>query len=214
MSTKKDAKKQSEVTPEVALDAAAETSEVTATPEIKEAPLAPMFYLQADLPVQVNLLVGNPEAGGWAAIDKQFKIMGGEWNELSNSIANRDYATIADDIPDLLFTLMGFAHAAGMVGVLVENWFRVCSSQFSKFDRNEHDALLTRQKYEGKGMVVHTEVVKQNDNFYYITKSSIEQVDPGRNETIPAGKWLKSYNFKDPVLDLPSLEVQALFPKA
>jgi hypothetical protein len=195
---------------EVKPDVAQEVEVATKTSPV-EVPYLPMISLQMDLPAQINALVGNPAAGGWEAIDKQFKIMTGEWNELSKSIADRDYATIADDIPDLLFTLIGFTYAAGMLDVLGGNWYRVCTSQFSKFDRNEHDALLTRAKYEKKGMVVHTEVVKQNDSLYYITKSSIEQVDPGRNETIPAGKWLKSYNFNDPVLELPPTEVQAKF---
>ena len=192
-----------------------EPAPVSADPKLTEVELLPTLYLQLDLPAQINALVGNPQAGGWPALVKQLGIMRGEWNELVGNVENQNYETLADDVCDLLFTLIGFTHAAGLMSVFQENWFRVCGSQYGKFDRSPDEAARTVDKYAKKGIKAHTELALQNGITYYITKSSIDQPDPDRNgDLIKAGKWLKSVNFQEATLDLPPAEVQAKFAVA
>lgn len=167
---------------------------------VRNIDIIPNTYVRIDMPANINLLVGNPPAAGWDQLHKQFKIMLGEWNELVKNFNEKNYEGLVDDTQDLLFTLIGFTYAAGMLPDFAENFYRVCDSQFNKFDKTPEEAEKTKAKYEAQGMSVVTEIVQLADSRIYITKSAIEQINPGRNESIPAGKWLKSHLFTEPSL--------------
>lgn len=178
---------------------------------VKTPVLLDPILLRAQLPANINLIVGNPAAAGWDALKKQFKIMGGEWNELVKNFNEGNYFGLVDDVQDLLFTLIGFSHTAGFMHEFAENYQRVVASQIRKFDLTLEDAAITAAKYTNKGVQVITETVMTDDTIYYVTKSACEQIEPGRNEVIPAGKWLKSHRFVEPTLLMPSADIQLKF---
>lgn len=85
---------------------------------------------------------------------------------------------------------------------LLEDHFAVFWSNMSKFDTSLEDAKKTEKKYEDLGVAVYIETVKALDahhnlTTFFIVKSSKDQVVGGKD--YPAGKFLKSINFKEPV---------------
>ncbi len=180
---------------------------------VKQSDLWPTTYLQIDMPANVNSVVGNPHAGDWGAIKHALKVLTSEFNELTKNVNEQNFSGIADDIADLLFTTFGFAYASGHLENVQENFYRVCEGQYGKFDTNSSDAETTRKKYTDKGIVVHTDVVKHGGVTFWVCKSSIEQPEPGRDVPMPAGKWLKSYKFVEPVMIQPAREISDKFNK-
>ncbi len=67
-------------------------------------------------------------------------------------IGERDIHELRDGIQDVLFTVYGLGHRAGMPVDL--DYEELVRSQMSKFDTTEESALLTRKKYEAMGMAV------------------------------------------------------------
>lgn len=155
----------------------------------------------------VNLLAGNLSNGGWQAADHQMDVIQSEWNELSEGVATRDIEETRDGIIDVLFTVYGLAHRLGMNAD--DDWDTMMTSQMSKFDVSEDDALETKEKYHRKGMATVTV-----DRFHpltgerlYVTLSSKDQMDD-KGRYCPKGKWLKSYKFLEP--DYPALPDETL----
>lgn len=85
---------------------------------------------------------------------------------------------------------------------LLEDHIAVFHSNMTKFDTTIEDAQATIAKYESLGVRVHIEAVQAFDahhipTTFFIVKSSKDQVVGGKD--YPAGKFLKSINFKSPV---------------
>ena len=110
---------------------------------------------------------------------------------------------IAESWPflDLCYTLA--YSTAHHFGIPVEaDHEAVFKSNMSKFDLSLEDADRTKARYEAQGVAVHIETVHALDTqhspaTFYIVKSSKDQVVNGKD--YPAGKFLKSINFKEPV---------------
>ncbi len=74
----------------------------------------------------------------------------------------------------------------------------VYESLLSKFDADPETAELTRQKYERLGVVTEIRKTTVEGTDYYVTVSSRDQV--GNDSVVyPAGKFLKSVHFRQPV---------------
>lgn len=158
----------------------------------------------------INELAGNHRNGGWDAIDAQLKLIQSEFNELKDKgIAARNVKELRDGIADLLVTVYGLAHRAGIDADA--DFFEVVISNMSKFDPEQptDDVLKTVAKYAAVGV----ETVQlmspdpfadpQDDKMLLVTKSSYDQ-SGSDGKDYPAGKWLKSHNFEEPVF--PALE--------
>lgn len=152
----------------------------------------------------VNALVGNETNSGWEAADHQLKIIRSEWEELSEGVETRDLHETRDGIADVLFTVYGLAHRLGLDAD--GDYDDMMTSQWSKFDTTEDDALLTQQKYVDKGMAVVTvdRFHPETGEILRVTLSSMDQLDD-KGRFCPKGKWLKSHRFMEPVFKpLPS----------
>jgi NTP pyrophosphatase (non-canonical NTP hydrolase) len=153
----------------------------------------------------INVLVGNQNNAGWEAIDNQMQIIASEWKELSEGVENRDLEELRDGICDMLFTVYGLGHRAGMP--VDADFKEVADSQFTKFDTAEESAYLTRKKYMDKGMAVHQVDRIHNDKTVIVTYSSADQTDSD-GRFAPKGKWLKSHQFQGPCFQTLPNDVQ------
>lgn len=146
----------------------------------------------------VNALVGNEFNGGWAAIESQMKIIAAEWKELLDGVNGRDIHELRDGVQDMLFTVYGLGHRAGLP--VDQDFAQVVESQFSKFDPDEASAALTREKYAKKGMEIYQLEKDFGDRTMIVTYSAIDQLDDqGRKAS--KGKWLKSHRFQEPTYE-------------
>jgi NTP pyrophosphatase (non-canonical NTP hydrolase) len=145
----------------------------------------------------INAIAGNPTNAGWDAIEKQIKLIKDELKELDDGITARDIHELRDGIQDVLFTVYGLAHRAGIDADL--DYAEVVRSNMTKFDDNDEDATRTRAKYLAIG--VETVIFKLHDpstgRVYYVTKSAKDQTGSD-NKGYPKGKWLKSFRFEEP----------------
>lgn len=172
------------------------------------------YYREVSLPgaAEVNQLVGNTFNQGWAAADKQLKIIKSEFNELCDGIRDRDLHELRDGIGDVLFTVLGLAHRVGIDAQA--DYALIVASQFTKFDRTVEDAERTKAKYDAKNMQTHYEArfLPGEEAPYYVTYSSVDQIDD-QGRPCSAGKWLKSWQFQEPRFnDLPS-NVAVMLPE-
>lgn len=173
------------------------------------------MYLNITDPININTIVGKLPGAGWDAIDKQMKIIQGEWNETLRSVETRNYVRLLDDVADMLFTVIGLAGIGGMAGVMIPNFQKVVQSQYKKFDYDEENWLLTKQKYENAGVEVHAKKIPCSADgqtaLMYVTLSSKEQYNTLTEEIIPEGKWLKSHAWHEETLDLPSPDILEVY---
>lgn len=194
------------------IDSASTVSEVAPEP-VAEAPedLSDDSGVQSNfrLTSMINAIAGNPPNAGWEAIDKQIDIIRSEFNELRDGIAARDIHELRDGIQDLLFTVYGLAHRAGIDAD--QDFLEVVRSNLTKFDESEHDALLTRAKYDEQGVATNCVIIRdtQDGRAYYVTRSAKDQNDH-RGKFMPGGKWLKSYKFVEPQYDPLPVPVQVM----
>lgn len=151
-------------------------------------------------PGVINELVGNLYNRGWGAALHQLGLIKSELEELSDDgIAARNVHELRDGIADVLFTTLGLAHRAGIDAMA--DLQKVNASQYTKFDRTEEEGLKTREKYQRDGVeVVQEWRIALDGQNYLVTFSAKEQLD-GRQRPIPAGKWLKSHAWQEPVFD-------------
>lgn len=147
---------------------------------------------------EINYLVGNIAKPSHETMRHQKKIIEGEWNEMCEHVESGDIEALRDDIADMLFTVYGMAARLGIPADL--DFMAVCYSQYSKFDNNVVDALKTRDKYLEKGITTYYDEQLHNGCKVYVTYSAIDQTGLD-NKPYPAGKWLKSCNFKEPVFE-------------
>lgn len=146
----------------------------------------------------INELVGNTVTpNDVELLTRQRNLVASELKELTDNLEAGNFHKLGDDVGDVLFTILGFAYRAGIGGYVAQNWDAICTAQFSKFDRTERDAGITRDRYVGKGIVSETIKTNFEGVDYYVTKSSEDQV-LGNGDPVGKGKWLKSYAFKEP----------------
>ncbi len=145
---------------------------------------------------EINYLVGNTVNATLETAEAQKKVIACEWKEFLDSIEAKDLHTLRDDVGDMLFTVYGMAARMGYPADL--DFKKICESQYSKFDRSLEDAQKTRQKYLDIGVETYFEEKRGNDDtLYFVTYSAMDQMGSD-NKHYPAGKWLKSVNFKEP----------------
>lgn len=149
-----------------------------------------------ELCAEINYLVGNIPDPCSEVAEAQKKIIECEWEEFIESVANKDFTQLRDDVGDMLFTVYGMAARMGYPADL--DFKAICESQFSKFDKTAEDQALTCAKYKSIGVETHYEVETRGDGSHvYVTYSSKDQTGSDK-KFYPAGKWLKSVNFKEP----------------
>lgn len=73
----------------------------------------------------------------------------------------------------------------------------VIDSNFSKFDKTEDDALMTRAKYAQLGVQTAYHPATYEGTKLYVTKVTADEIGRDGKE-YPAGKWVKSVNFREP----------------
>lgn len=158
---------------------------------------------------QINAMVGNVKNGGWEAIDHQVDIIASEWDELTTGIEERDVEELRDGIQDMLFTVYGLGHRAGIPVDL--DYTRLIESMMTKFDQTEEDAAKTRRKYAELGMEVYQEtkfmLIDGQQTPMIVTFSAKDQPDT-KGRLSPKGKWLKSWLFAEPRYDELEEQVQ------
>lgn len=142
----------------------------------------------------INTMAGNLANGGWAAAQHQLPIMEEEWNELKRGIVLGDAAEVRDGASDLLFTLIGFCHRAGID--LLADYHAVVDSNYTKLDPSSQWADKTRDKYLALGIKTVCDVAEYDGTSHYITLTDGAQTDIN-GKFYPAGKWLKSVRFED-----------------
>ena len=157
----------------------------------------------------INAIAGNNANQGWDAVDHQIKIIESEFNELCDGIKARDVGELRDGIMDLLFTVYGLAHRAGIDADA--DFLEVVRSNMFKFDANEEDCMLTAEKYSQQGVSTNAFIMRDTEanRVYYITRSAKDQNDH-REKFLPAGKWLKSHNFEEPQYEPLPIETQVM----
>lgn len=148
---------------------------------------------------EINHLVGNVVKRTHETMLHQKKIIEGEWDEMCESVEVGNIDTLRDDIADVLFTVYGMAARLGIPADL--DFKKVCESQFTKFDNTIDEALATRDKYLEMGITTYyDEQIRKDGTKIYVTYSAINQTGKD-NKSYPAGKWLKSCNYKEPIFD-------------
>lgn len=157
----------------------------------------------------LNNLAGNGSNAGWEAIEKQLKLVKDELKELSDGIDVKDIHELRDGIADVLVTIYGLAHRAGIDADA--DLLEVVLSNLTKFDPNGTDDIQrTVKKYLDIG-VETVQLANANpvgEGELLVTKSAYDQ-NGTDGKGYPAGKWLKSANFEEPVFPALPVEVQA-----
>ncbi len=148
----------------------------------------------------MNNAFGNPEGDvnnpNWTKIDRQFRIIEKEFEELKLAIERRQIhgvGGIRDGIADLNVTNLGLAHIIGVDSD--DDMDEVFNSNMSKFCANDEELKASVGKYAKIGVEVYAE----GEYPQVCIKSAKEQT--GTNgETYTQGKFLKGINFKEPNL--------------
>lgn len=163
----------------------------------------------------VNHIAGNVRTGDWRDLQKQLQMFVNEQKELHKAFLNRDVNELRDVLADLQVFLIGAQVRLGCPAAGDQDNNDVADALLTRFDRNMADALLTQQKYINKGMVTEIRETTSGGVTYYANISAIDQVDQTNGEFFKAGKFLKSYQFREPVLaplsalDMENLEATA-----
>lgn len=177
----------------------------------KFAAVLPQLALMSNFKMMamLNTLAGNNSNAGWEAIKKQLKLVQDELKELSDGIDAKDIHELRDGIADVLVTIYGLAHRAGIDADA--DLLEVVLSNLTKFDpEGTSDIQRTVKKYLDIG-VETVQLVSPNpvgEGELLVTKSAYDQNGTdGKN--YPKGKWLKSANFEEPVFSPLPFEVRA-----
>jgi len=152
---------------------------------------------------QINALAGNTLQHNLETAKHQFKIISGEFNEMTDHINEGDLEKLRDDIANVLFTTYGLAARLGFPAD--QDFKEVCRSNFTKFDKTEEDAKLTKAKYLEIGIETYYVGRPREDVLVYVTYSAKDQVGTD-GKSYPKGKWLKSIHFEEPVFTPLQLE--------
>lgn len=142
-----------------------------------------------------NAIAGNAFGEGWDKLEQQLKIVKLERKELDDGIAERSPKEVIDGSADELVTVYGMLYRIGVNGDDVMS--EVCDALESRFDRTIEDAEKTVAKYKALDVEVEIRTCVYEGINYFVVKSTCDQV--GNNgEQYSKGKWLKSYQFREP----------------
>ncbi len=145
----------------------------------------------------LNNIAGKTATTDWSLIRRQWQLVESELNEAKDSINNKDFHGLRDDIADVLVTALGLAH---LIGVDAEADFNaVFEALLTRFDMTEEDSEKTMKKYTDMGIRTHIHVHKTESQTFYVTKSSLDQFDY-KGEFYPKDKFLKSFQYRQEVL--------------
>lgn len=156
---------------------------------------------------QVNAIAGKTGQSTWQAAEQQLKVIAGEYDEVVEAIAERNLDKLRDGIADLLVTAYGMGSVLGYN--VDDDMVSVTSSLMTRFDVTRGDAELTKQKYLDMGVETDIRTTRfcgtetTNAKEYYVTVSTKDQVNAKTGEHIPAGKFLKSWKYRDAELSTP-----------
>lgn len=153
----------------------------------------------------INAIAGNSSHSTWEQLDQQMKIINGEHKELGDGIAKRDLFETVDGGADTLVTVYGALFRVGVDADAIMQ--EVCASLLTRFDRTAEDQQKTEAKYSALGIATECVEVEHNGEQYFVTRSASDQVHEASGEKFPKGKFLKSYQFRQPNL-------RALIPQA
>ncbi len=155
------------------------------------------FHLVSD----VNAVAGNVVSRTWATVQRQFKIIEREFLELKGHVDEQDggryLEKLRDDVCDLLVTTYGMGY---LLGIDVDADMVVATQALmSRFDRTPEDQSRTELKYNDLAVPTICRRVEHTDgNVYYVTVCAMDCVGTDGEKYIK-GKWLKSYQFHEPV---------------
>lgn len=161
----------------------------------------------------INHIAGKTGQSTWQAAEQQLKVIAGEYDEVVEAIAERNLDKLRDGIADLLVTAYGMGSVLGYN--VDDDMISVTASLMTRFDATSGDAELTKQKYLDWGVETHIRTTRfpatetSNELVYYVTVSSKDQVNQVTGEHIPAGKFLKSWKYRDAEL---SNHPECLYP--
>lgn len=174
--------------------------------------------------IRINELVGKAGTTDKELHLAQADIIDSELGELFASIKRESADGMRDDVMDLIFTVAGMIGIGGLASYTEKDWSTIVASQYAKFDYNEEDALKTLEYYNERGVVVNLrdifinveEMAPYAEYMPPHIKQKLEQAISEERETIvatasisakkqldhegrdiPAGKWMKSYRFKN-----------------
>jgi NTP pyrophosphatase (non-canonical NTP hydrolase) len=155
----------------------------------------------------VNHVAGKTNNPTWQAAEQQAKVIAGEYDEVIEAVALRRLDKLRDGIADLLVTSYGMASILGYDANA--DMAAVLQSLFTRFDRTAEDAAKTKAKYIDQGVETLTRITHVGQDVYYITISTHDQINITNGETVPAGKFLKSWQYSDPVLPVLDADITA-----
>ena len=137
---------------------------------------------------------GNPADPDWGALASQLELIQEEFQELIHAIRTKDFTEVRDAVADVLVTTYGLAYRAGINADA--DMDEVHASNMSKFCTDRMEAVETAHKYEKIGVLCN----------YRSPAEGITAVVSASDQTgfdgkyYPAGKLLKSVNFREPNL--------------
>lgn len=162
----------------------------------------------------INHIAGKTGQSNWQAAEQQLKVIAGEYDEVCEAIAERNLDKLRDGIADLLVTAYGMGSVLGYN--VDDDMVSVTSSLMTRFDATSGDAELTKQKYLDVGVETHIRTTRfpatetTDERVYYVTVSSKDQVNSKTGERIPAGKFLKSWKYRDAKLSTPEAHFEPM----
>lgn len=155
-----------------------------------------------DLTAIINSIAGKPAMEGrYAGLLNQLQLIKAEVKELEEALIAHDFEGFRREILDVLFTVYGMQHLAGLNGNI--EYIALIQSQQTKFDYNHDDAKATHDHYEELGIKTETLISTGVDG----SEAFVCVVDGDQGECVdgvykyPNRKWLKGLNFKP--IDLP-----------
>ena len=136
---------------------------------------------------------GNPTSPDWDALASQLELIQEEFQELVDAIKEHNFTEVRDAIADVLVTTYGLAYRAGVNADA--DMDEVHQSNMSKFCSDRFEAIQTAHKYEKLG--VQCSYRTPASGITAVVSAADQTSFDGKN--YPAGKLLKSVNFKEPV---------------
>lgn len=147
---------------------------------------------------------GYERNNNWADVNKIMRYLSQEYIEAIVALNARDIDGFRDAIADIR-VLLDAIDAATTID-LEADYAEVINKLNTRFDKTPEDAKLTQLKYERNGVKT---TIAYNEQFGIYTNIVCEDTNGLDNEFYPAGKWLKSYKFQQPIfqpLDKPFID--------
>jgi predicted HAD superfamily Cof-like phosphohydrolase len=141
---------------------------------------------------QLNEAFGNTEVGwDWERLQRQFHLIAEEFKESHDAIEARDKKEVVDGCCDLLVTVYGLLHLAGVDADAAMR--RVSASNFSKLCTTAEVVEKTLKHYANLGVSVSPQ--GELPKAYVVVTEDCHDIS---GKFYPAKKFLKSVNWKAP----------------